>query len=107
MPLGLYQLPHAQYPDLHRSVCPWCLHHLLLCVCVCLPPQPYNSKAGGAWFPIHLFVQLLGCVAAIVSYVLAMLQWFGKNSLGFDRHLLYAPHCELGTGRRWEWRVRW
>jgi hypothetical protein len=46
-------------------------------------------------------VQLLGCVAAIVSYVLAMLQWFGKNSLGFDRHLLYAPHCELGTGRLW------
>jgi hypothetical protein len=60
--------------------------------------QPYNSKAGGAWFPIHLLLQVLGCAAAIGSYVMAMMLWFKKNSLGFERHLFYAPHCELGTG---------
>lgn len=37
-------------------------------------------------------------MAAIGAYVLAMLLWFRKHSLGFERHLLYAPHCELGAG---------
>lgn len=62
-------------------------------------PQPYDARAGGAWFPIHFFTQLLGSSAAIASYVFAMLLWFRKNSLGFERHVMYAPHCELGTGR--------
>lgn len=43
-------------------------------------------------------MQLLSAAAAIVSYLMAMLLWFRQNSLGFERHLLYAPHCELGTG---------
>jgi len=46
----------------------------------------------------HFFIQLLSGAGVLMCYVLAMLMWFRKHNLGFDRHILYAPHCELGSG---------